>query len=235
LHYFRVGVTLRPLGIIFDFDGVIADTEPLHLQAFQRALGNGGLLLERETYYDRYLGFDDIGVFTALAADSGITLGQVALDELAKSKENHFFELLTTDNVLFPNARSCIEQLSSDFALGIASGALHHEIDLTLRQAGLQNYFTGIVAADDVERPKPAPDSYVRAVELLVNDLGQQEQSSPSRFVAIEDSQWGIDAAIAAGLPCIAITHTYSAKELAGADCVIADLSCIDYEFLENL
>ena len=122
---------MRPLGIIFDFDGVIADTEPLHFRAFQLALSDGDLLLERETYYERYLGFDDIGVFTALAADSGITLEQVDLDALTKSKEKHFFELLNTDAVLFPKARSCIEQLSSDFVLGIASGALHHEIDLT--------------------------------------------------------------------------------------------------------
>ena len=226
---------MRPLGIIFDFDGVIADTEPLHFRAFQLALSDGDLLLERETYYERYLGFDDIGVFTALAADSGITLEQVDLDDLTKSKENHFFELLSTDTVLFPKARSCIERLSRDFALGIASGALHHEIDLTLKRAGLQNYFTGIVAADDVERQKPAPDSYVRAVELLLDKLGLQRQISPSRFVAIEDSKWGIEAAVAAGLACIGVTHTYSENELSGADCVITDLSCIDHEFLEQI
>ncbi len=235
MYYLRAGIILRPLGIIFDFDGVIADTEPLHLRAFQRALSDRGLLLERETYYERYLGFDDTGVFTALAADSGITLEQVDLDELTKSKENHFFELLSADTVLFPTARSCIERLSSDFALGIASGALHHEIDLTLKRAGLQNYFTGIVAADDVERQKPAPDSYVRGVELLLDKLGLQRQLSPSRFVAIEDSKWGIEATIAAGLPCIGVTHTYSANELSGADYVITDLSCIDHEFLEKI
>ena len=83
------------------------------------------------------------------------------------------------------------------------------------------------------ERPKPAPDSYTRAIELLSADLGRR--ASPLSFVAVEDSRWGIEAAAAAGLPCLGVTHTYPAEELRSAVRVVRDLSEIDRTCLEQL
>ena len=221
------------LGVIFDFDGVLADTEPLHLRAYQDVLADSPMSLDRAAYYDRYLGFDDMGVFTAAAADSGVSLSPNDLEGLIASKGQRFLELLGTEDVLFPGARACVERLSADLALGVASGALHDEIDLILTRADLRRRFTCIVATDDVERPKPAPDSYTRAIELLSADLGRRV--SPSSFVAVEDSRWGIEAAAAAGLPCLGVTHTYPAEELGLATRVLPDLSAIDRALLEGL
>lgn len=221
------------LGVVFDFDGVIADTERLHLRAYQDVLRERGLVLTEDDYTTRYLGFDDVGVFTTVAADLGFTLDRGDLDRLIETKGRRFAELVGTGGVVFPDAPGCIERLAAELVLGIASGALHQEIEDILNAAGLRDHFSIIVAADDVEHPKPAPDGYARAVELLCAKLGRAP--SPSSFFAIEDSRWGIEAAVAAGLPCIGVTTTYGADELPGATAVVAGLAEIDHDSLAAL
>ena len=161
------------LGVVFDFDGVIADTERLHLQAYQDVLGDRGVTLSKDDYADRYLGFDDAGVFTHVAADRGFALEGGELHRLIEAKGRRFTALVEAGDVLFPDAPACIERLAADLVLGIASGALHREIDDILGAAGLHRHFSAIVAADDVEHAKPAPDGYARAVELLSAELGR--------------------------------------------------------------
>jgi len=221
------------LGVVFDFDGVIADTERLHLRAYQDVLGDRGMTLSQDDYATRYLGFDDVGVFTNVAADLGFPLERGELDRLIEAKGRRFAALVEAGNVVFPDAPACIERLAADLVLGIASGALHQEIEDILRAAGLRGHFSAIVAADDVECAKPAPDGYTRAVELLSARLGRPP--SPAGFVAIEDSRWGIEAAVAAGLPCIGVTTTYGADELPGATAVVSGLADIDRPSLTAL
>ena len=224
-------VDVEPLlGVVFDFDGVIADTERLHLQAYQDVLGDRGMTLSKDDYASRYLGFDDVGVFTHVAADLGFPLDRAELDRLIETKGRRFTALVEAGDVVFPDAPACIERLAANLVLGIASGALHREIEDILKAAGLRDRFSAIVAADDVEHAKPAPDGYTRAVELLSAGLGRPP--SPSGFVAIEDSRWGIEAAVAAGLPCIGVTTTYGADELPGATTVVSGLADIDHRSL---
>ena len=219
-------------GIIFDFDGVIANTEPLHLKAYQDVLADSPFALEKEAYYTRYLGYDDVGVFTALASDHGVVLDRDQIRQLIDKKGRRFDALVRQEQVLFPGAANCIERLADVAPLGIASGALHEEIDAILSRANLRRHFKAIVAADDVAQSKPAPDSYLRVVELIGNNQGR---SPTPTFVAIEDSGWGITAARAAGLTCVAVTHTYPAEELREAELVVADLAAIRADLLESL
>ena len=221
------------LGVVFDFDGVIADTERLHLQAYQDVLRNRGMPLSGEDYEARYLGFDDVGVFTTIAADLGFALDRGELERLIEVKGRRYTELVAAGDVVFPDAPACIERLAGDLVLGIASGALHQEIEDILSAAGLRGHFSAIVAADDVERAKPAPDGYARAVELLSAELGRSP--SPAGFVAIEDSRWGIEAAVAAGLPCVGVTTTYDAGALTGAAAIVSRLADIDHRSLAAL
>ncbi len=221
------------LGVIFDFDGVIADTERLHLRAFQQVLAGGPMALTEEAYDARYLGYDDAGVFHALAADRGRRLSPGELENMVTEKGRRYDALVGAGEVVFPDAPDCIARLAADLTLGIASGALHGEIEAILEAAGLRRHFSAIVAADDVERSKPAPDSYARAVELLSAELGRPP--SPSGFVAIEDSRWGIAAAIAAGLPCVAVTTSYGPEDLPGAALVVSRLAEVDGETLAAL
>ncbi len=221
------------LGVIFDFDGVIADTERLHLRAFQQVLAGGPMTLTEEAYDARYLGYDDAGVFETLAADHGRSLQRGELERMVAAKGRRYDDLVAAGEVVFPDAPDCIARLSADLILGIASGALHGEIEAILEGAGLRRHFSDIVAADDVERSKPAPDSYLRAMELLSAELGRPP--SPSGFVAIEDSRWGIEAATAAGLPCVGITTSYGPEALPGAALVVSRLAEVDRKALEAL
>jgi beta-phosphoglucomutase len=203
--------------IVFDFDGVLADTEPLHLRAYQDVLAPLGLTLTRDEYYTRYLGFDDEGVFTALAEAHGFSWDRGRLDSLIVEKGRVYDAFVEAGAVLYPGAAACIAGMARVFPLGIASGALRHEIQTILRATGLVNQFRFIVASGDTAASKPAPDPYRRAAEL--------HGIEPGHCLAIEDSRWGIESAKAAGLSCVAITHTYPRDQLSSADAIVDSLA----------
>jgi beta-phosphoglucomutase len=217
--------------IIFDFDGVIADSEPLHLRAYQQVLEKEGIALTREEYYAKYLGFDDSGLFRALAKDRGIAITDDKVDGWIDVKSQIIEDLLDNDSVLFPGAVACIQTLARRFPLAIASGALEPEIEMVLDHTGLADCFKAISSASDGVRGKPAPDLYLLALAKL-RDIIEVDASG---CVAIEDSHWGLEAAKLAGLRTVAITHTYPAAELGGADLVVNRLSEITLAKLEAL
>jgi beta-phosphoglucomutase len=150
-----------------------------------------------------------------------------AVKALVAEKTQAFDEVLQRTEVLYPDAAACVERLARDFPLGIASGALRHEIEMILRRAGLHDHFHFIVAAGDTPRSKPWPDPYVRAAQL--------HGVPPSACVAIEDSRWGIESAKAAGLKCVGITTAYPASQLRGADHMIESLREFDPELIRTL
>ena len=211
------------IAIVFDFDGVLADSEPLHLAALQEVLSALGVTLTREDYYANFLGYSDEEVFRRVAARHRWGLGEAQLAAFVAQKSAVFNEAHAAGARMYPGAAECIERLAKVFALGIASGALRHEIEELLGDAGLAHHFRFIVAAGDTPDSKPAPDPYRRAAEL--------HGLPPSACVAIEDSRWGIQSAKAAGMKCVGITHTYPAPELGEADAVIGSLK----EFTEDL
>lgn len=218
-------------GVIFDFDGVIADTERLHLRAFQSTLGSTTLDLTEAEYYQRYLGYDDLGVFTALSRDHDVTLGPDELARLLSAKASHLEKLRGSEDVLFPDAATCVRTLAGLTTLGIASGALHREIEEILSEGHLTDCFATIVGADDVAHSKPAPDAYQAAVRAIAGTDAPQWAS----YVAIEDSQWGLASARAAGLRRIGITSSYPAETLTDAEIVVSRLAEIDHRLLETL
>jgi beta-phosphoglucomutase len=213
--------------IVFDFDGVIADSEPLHLRSYQDVLGPRGVTLTREEYYADYLGFDDVTVFRRLGTAYGIEMGDEQVATLIAEKSDVFDTLMASGNVLYPGAAALIDRLAAEFPLGIASGALKHEIQAILRGNNLEQHFRFIVASGDTAQSKPAADPYRRAAELL--------GLPPGQCLAIEDSLWGIQSARAAGLLCIAVPHTYPAAELGTADLVVPDLGSITVSVIRGL
>ena len=215
-------------GVIFDFDGVLADSEPVHLRAFQDVLAPRGIELASTAYYDRYLGFDDVGVFRAVARDQGRELSDETLRELIRVKGERFETLVGQGDALFPGAADCIRRVSAEVPIAIASGALGPEIEATLSTTGLRHHFKAIVAAGDTPRSKPAPDPYLRAVELLRPFAATAGHDADGCFVAIEDSRWGIESALGAGLRCIGVAQTYPAKELAAAHAVLSTIGDIE-------
>lgn len=203
-------------GIVFDFDGVLVDSEPLHLRATQAVIAPLGLSVDRTEYYERYLGYDDMGAFQAIARDRGITVTEGDVRALIAAKSVIYQSLLEAGDILYPGAVACVERLATEYPLGIASGALRHEIQAILRAIGLDRHFRFIVASGETAAGKPAPDPYLRAAEL--------HGLAPSHCVAIEDSRWGIESAQTAGMKCVGITHTYPPSELANADAIVGSL-----------
>jgi beta-phosphoglucomutase len=217
--------------IVFDFDGVIADSEPLHLRAYQRILDREGVRLTRQEYYAKYLGFDDVGLFRTLAKDRGMTVSESRIDDWIAEKASIIEELLAEGSVLFPGAAECIRSLSSNYPLAIASGALAPEIELVLDRTGLSTCFTTIASASDNVPGKPAPHLYL----LAVAKLRRAVQIDASGCAAIEDSHWGLESAKAAGLRTVAVTHTYPAASLMMADLVVNGLGEITIPALQGL
>ena len=209
--------------VVFDFDGVLADSEPLHYAALQQVVSRLGVMLTREDYYANFLGYSDEGAFRTLGIRHGLNLDDQAIAALIDEKAAIFDSSIASGATLYPQAARCIERLAAQFPLGIASGAFRHEIEMILDAARLRHHFRFIVGAEDTTRSKPAPDPYARAAEL--------HGLAPSACVAIEDSRWGIESAKSAGMKCVGITNTYPASELATADHVIESLD----EFTEAL
>ncbi|MEO5741220.1 MAG: HAD family phosphatase [Vicinamibacterales bacterium] len=219
--------------VFFDFDGVIADSEPLHLRAYQSVLQADGIDLNRSEYYARYLGYDDVGLFEALARDRHISLSDEKIDQWVAAKSSIVEEMLSSDSILFPGAAACVRMFAEQVPLAVASGALEPEIAIVLEHAGLRSSFAAIASASDGVRGKPAPDLYLLAMAKLKDRL--PDLLDPGSCIAIEDSRWGLEAAQRAGLRCVAVTHTYPAAELGRADLVVDALSDLTPARIETL
>jgi len=219
--------------VVFDFDGVIANSEPLHLQAFQKALGEQGIELTRGEYFSRYLGFDDVGLFEALARDRGLSVDARWVTSLVARKGVLLQEMLQADSVLFPGASEFVRAAAAAVPIAIASGALRHEIDEVVTAAGLAPLFAAIVASGDTPESKPSPEPYRLAFRRLQERAGGT--LDPQRCVAIEDSRWGLESALGAGLRCVGVTTSYPAHELTGAELVVHGLHDLSLEALDRL
>ena len=218
--------------VVFDFDGVIANSEPLHLRAFQRVLRDAlGLELTAAAYFQKYLGFDDEDAFRTFGADHSVWLGTAEVATLVNRKAVVFATLLEGD-ITFPGAVECIRRMHTIAPLAVASGALRGDIEPVLVAAGLRSCFEEVVAAEDAAHGKPAPDLYLRAIERLTD---RRLVAPGARSVAIEDSKWGIQAAKAAGLQCIAVAQTYPSAALTAADIVVPDLTYVTIDLIRSL
>ncbi len=213
--------------IVFDFDGVLSDSEPLHLRATQEVLSALDIELTREEYYTQLLGYNDEDCFRIIAERRGWALGESQIAALVFEKARVFERLIENADMLCPGAIECVRRMAAEFPLGIASGALKGEIVSVLRRAGLEQHFRFIVGSGDTPSSKPAPDPYVRAAEL--------HGVAPRECVAIEDSRWGLESARIAGLRTVGITHTYPAQELGAPDRIIHSLDEFTPQLVRSL
>jgi len=219
--------------IVFDFDGVIADSEPLHLKAFQQALAEEGIALEREDYFARYLGYDDVGAFGAVARDNGLAWSDRHITALVARKAHKMQTMLAAGEVLFPGAAAFVRAAAAEVPVAIASGALRHEIVQIVEAAGLDELFAAIIASGDTPHSKPSPAPYLLAFEQLQQATGRMLDRT--RCVAIEDSVWGLESARGAGLRCVGVTTSYPAAELTGAELIVDGLRSLTIPMLEDL
>ena len=220
--------------VIFDFDGVITDSEILHFRAFNAVLTQYGFQLTKPEYYKKYLGMSDADCFRALIAEGRLPIQEPQIKNLGQQKTRIFEKLARTEGKIIEGVREFLDTLSAArVPIAICSGALRTEIELILEEAGLRSYFNAIVSAEEVKHGKPDPEGFLLALEKL-NDLWP-EPLTPERCIVIEDSHWGLKAAKAAGMRTIAVTNTYDAAQLKQADKVVARLDTLTMDDLQRI
>lgn len=218
--------------LIFDFDGVVVDSEPLHFRVFQQVLKDEGIELSEELYFSKYLAFDDKTFFTRSLSDFGKYTDSKQVFELIEKKSAIFEPMIEEHVKVFPGVQDFLRKVSGEYPVAIGSGALRSEIELILKYTGLENYFDFIVSANEVENCKPDPEVYNRVLDEL-NKRGEFTVSA-DECVVFEDSVHGMKAAKSAGMYCVAVSNSYDKDRIDPADITIKSFIDIDESFLKN-
>jgi beta-phosphoglucomutase len=220
----------RPEAVLFDFDGILVDSEPMHHRAFTEVLDPLGMGFPWREYVEIYMGFDDRDAFREAFRAKGTGLDDPNLAKLVAAKSRAFQEGLRNGVTAYPGAVAMIESLhAAGWPLALCSGALRSDIDPILARLGVARCFPVIVAADDVRKSKPDPQSYALAFRRL-SETYPRLLTVPEKSVAVEDTPAGIRSAKGAGLRVLAVTNSYGAGELSGADWITDSLENVRLE-----
>ncbi|VXD18984.1 HAD family hydrolase [Planktothrix serta PCC 8927] len=197
--------------VLFDFNGVIINDEPIHEQLIEELLLTENLRSKREEIRKFCLGRSDRACLTDLLTYRGRAVSNAYLDQLIERKsiayQNRLQQLEPLP--LYPGLETLLQQLqAADLKLALVTGAMGEEVELILNRSGLRNNFPIIVTGDDITLSKPEPEGYLLAVERL-NQVYPQLNLQPSDCLAIEDTFVGIIAAQRAGIQVVGIAHTY--------------------------
>lgn len=213
---------------LFDFNGVLVDDEHVHLEAFREVLAPRGIVVTDAEYAEKYLGFDDVGAFRAMLKDAGHDVTDALVAELVVAKTPAYFRRIETALRIFPGAAELVSRRAAAGPVGIVSGALRAEIEHALAKMGVAEHVAFIVSAEDTRACKPDPEGFVAGVSRL---------PAGARIAVVEDSVAGVQAAKAAGLRCVAVTHSYPREVLvrAGADLVVGALTELDDAALDGV
>jgi beta-phosphoglucomutase len=223
--------------IIFDMDGVICDSEDMHMQAFQEILKQEGIMITDQEYYDKYLAHDDRGSFeSALQSHERPQPDITRMNALLSSKARVFDGLMKDGLVIYPGVDAFIKKASQKFSLALASGARRLEVEYVLKKAKIRDVFAAIVSADEVKDGKPQPESFLRAVELMNQTrLEGTPVIEASQTLVIEDSPRCIRTANDLGMKTVGMATSYKPEELKDAHLVIDTLVGLEIDILEKL
>jgi beta-phosphoglucomutase family hydrolase len=215
---------LKAKAIIWDMDGVIADTAPYHLSAWQEIFRKRGIKFTKEDFLRNFGQKND----TIIRDTLGEQIAQDEIDSIAREKEETFRRLGGQKIKPFPGAVELIKSLKTHgFKMAIASSTPMENIRLITGSLGIDNCFQSIVTGQDVTEGKPSPQSFLLAAQRL--------RVEPKNCVVIEDSVAGVAAAKRAGMRCLAITNTHPRERLAKADLIVDTLEAVTVNDLEKL
>jgi beta-phosphoglucomutase len=215
--------------VIFDFDGIIVDSEPMHYEAFQRALEPHGIGYSWEEYCEIYIGFDDRDGFRAAFEQHGKNVPSDELQILIEEKAKIFQQLIREGQAKpLPGAVELIKSIPRKLPVALCSGALREDILPILSTLNIEDAFREIVTAEDTPVSKPDPAPYKLAIEKLGLD-------DPASAIAIEDTPAGILSAKGAGLKVLAVTNSYDREYLIEADAVTDSLETVSRLSLEDM
>jgi beta-phosphoglucomutase len=221
--------------VIFDFDGVIADSEFLHYKALNKVFKLHGVHVPKDIHWEKYLGYTDIENIQAVSDDYNMNLTAEQVQEVARQKAAFFKDLVREETAILDGVENLIELLRRHHIhRAVCSGAIRDDIEQMLAGSDLMDAFEVIITAEDVQKGKPDPQGYLLALKNLNKD--RKDPIKPGDCVVIEDSHWGLAAAASAGMHRVAVTNTYPAEQLRDkAEMIIARLDELTLEDLKNI
>jgi len=199
---------------LFDFNGVLVDDEQVHLEAFRDAVRDLGYSITDAEYWEDYLGFDDVGAFEAILKKEGCSPTREQVRQLVQDKRPHYMRRAQESLKTFEGASALVRARALAGPVAVVSGALTDEIEYGLAVLGVRDLVTKIISAEDTTISKPDPQGYQMGVDWLRSKIGDKAE----RALVIEDSIDGIVSAKAAGLPVVALAHSYTRKELEATE-----------------
>jgi beta-phosphoglucomutase len=225
--------------VIFDFDGVITDSEILHFRAFNQVLNRYGVDLTKQEYYKTYLGFNDADCYAMLIQQGLLKTGPEQIINLIEEKKQIYKELAKTEGKMIEGVRDFLTLLEENsIPMAICSGSLLSEVEMVLEDTGLRPLFEVIVSGEQVKKGKPDPEGFLLTLKRLNNNINSGQALNhilPGECIVIEDSHWGLEAAKAAGMHTIAVTNSYGAEQLNMAEKVVDRLNELSIEDLQQL
>jgi beta-phosphoglucomutase len=204
---------MAPGAVIFDFNGTLSDDEPILYRIFAELFAEHGRPLSEREYYDELAGYSDEEIVRRWLGRDHPDLDAVVAERVARYRT-----AVGDGSTIGPEARAAVRYAAGRVPVAIVSGAARAEIEPVVDAAGIAGFLYGIVSSDDVVEGKPHPEGYLRALELLDDDL------RPEQVLVFEDTEAGVASAKAAGMRCVGVTRTLGAARLAQADELIPEL-----------
>jgi HAD superfamily hydrolase (TIGR01509 family) len=195
--------------VIFDMDGVIVDSEPLHQKAFETLFEELGKKHDHGIVFHDYYGRSDKILLKDFIERHKLPL---ELEDLTQRKLKYFLQYLRERRPVFKELHALVPELARHYKLAVASSNFRHIIDVVMEISGLRSHFNVIVGYEDIRFTKPDPEIYFTAAKRL--------GVRPSQCCVIEDAALGVQAAKMAGMTCIGLTTSLPAEKLARADFV---------------
>ena len=210
--------------VIWDMDGVIADTGPYHFKSWHYVFQKRGVDFTEEDFKRIFGQRND----TIIRGTLGKDVSQSEIEVIAAEKENYFREAVRQNIKPFPGAIELIKDLyEHDFSIALASSAPPENIQLILEKLGVKDFFHAIVYGREVTEGKPSPQGFL----LAARKLGVEAKNC----IVVEDAVAGVTAAKRAGMLGVAVTNTHPANRLAEADLIVSSLEQVSASYLEKL
>lgn len=214
---------MRIRAVIFDMDGLLVDTEPLHHQSW-KSLFKDEFHSPLPPVYKRFLGRKEEEVMTQLVRSINV---QANIKELVKIKHQIYHELIRRKVTFMPGARKLINDLKGRYILALSTSSTKECVDIILKKLQLENVFNTVATGDDVREGKPDPGIY--------HLIGRMLEIASSDCLVLEDTENGVISAKKAGMWCIAVPNQYTEHgDFSQADLIVENLTVINHNLLES-
>ena len=211
------------MGIIFDMDGVLIDSEELHFKAYTQVLARLGANVSREEYAREWIAAGRGPEYAVKAYSLPLSP-----EELRALKGPVYHEILKAEACLMPGVIEALSRLRPRYPLALATNSNRADVGFVMERFQLQRFFKAVVTRECYALAKPEPDAFLAAAAAL--------ELPPSSCLVVEDSQRGIVAAHRAGAKCVAVPHAFTRdSDFSLAERVIADLDELTVELVEEL